>query len=47
MYKERIDGIIAADLFVYVDDGRPIGPTEEVCWYYPSKCGFNVLVDGD
>ena len=28
VYKERSDGSIAANLFVYVYDGHPIGPTE-------------------
>ena len=32
VYKERSDGSIEADLFVYVENGRPIGTTEEVCW---------------
>ena len=32
VYKESSDGSITADLFVYVDNGRPIGPTEEVFW---------------
>ena len=30
VYKESSYGSIAADLFVYVDDGLPIGPTQEV-----------------
>ena len=30
VYKERSYGSIAAYSFVYVDDGRPILPTEEV-----------------
>jgi len=28
----RKDGKIACDLFIYVDDLRPTGPTEEDCW---------------
>ena len=28
--KKRADGFLTADLFVYVDDGRPIGPTEDL-----------------
>ena len=27
VYKEDSNRIIAADMFVYVDNGRPIGPT--------------------
>ena len=30
VYKKREDVLIAADLFIYVDDGRPIGPTEDI-----------------
>ena len=37
--KERSDRSIAAGLFVYVDDGRPIGLTEEVCWEASRKWG--------
>ena len=32
VYKKRSYRSIAPDMFVYVDDGRTIGPTEEVCW---------------
>ena len=32
VYKDKGDGHIAAELFVYVDDGRPIGPPEDVFW---------------
>lgn len=32
VYKERSDWIITADMFVYVDEGQPIGSIEEVCW---------------
>ena len=31
-YTERDDGIVDADIFVYVDGGQPIGFMEEVCW---------------
>ena len=27
LYKDREDGLIATDLFIYVDNRRPIGPT--------------------
>ena len=39
MYNERSDGVVAADLFVYVDNGWPIGPTEEVCCEASIKWG--------
>ena len=28
LYKKTNDGFIVANLFVYVDDGQPIGTTE-------------------
>ena len=31
VYKIRLDGKIACDIFIYVDDLRPTGPTEETC----------------
>ena len=39
VYKEKSYGIISDGLFVYVDNGRPIGPTEEVCWESSRKWG--------
>ena len=32
MYKVRRDGTMAADLFIYVDDLRPTGPSKGECW---------------
>ena len=32
VFKQRVDGLLASDLFIYVDAGRPIGPTEDLCW---------------
>ena len=32
VYKDISDRILSNDLFVYVDNGRPIWPTEEVFW---------------
>ena len=32
VYKARDDGVIAADVVIYVDDLRPSGPTEVDCW---------------
>ena len=32
VFKQRVYGLLAADLFIYVDDGRPIRPTEDLCW---------------
>ena len=39
-YKERRDGLIVANWFVYVGDGRPIVPTEKLCWEVYSRWGF-------
>ena len=30
--KKIIYGMLAADLFIYVGDGRPIDPTNTLCW---------------
>ena len=32
VFKVRADGSMAADLFIYIDDLRPTGPTSEECW---------------
>ena len=32
VFKCRVDGMIACDIFIYVDDLRPTGPTKEDCW---------------
>ena len=32
LYTERKYGMIAADIFIYVDYGRPIGPKKEIFW---------------
>jgi hypothetical protein len=32
VYKRRRDGNIASDIFLYVDDGRPMGFDQEQCW---------------
>ena len=32
VYKERRDGLIETDFFVYVYDGQPVGTTETLCW---------------
>jgi len=40
VFKCRIDGEIACDLFVYVDDLRPTGPTEEDCWLATRRVGY-------
>ena len=33
------DGEIACDVFIYVDDLRPVGPTEEECWLASRRVG--------
>ena len=32
LFKQRVDGFLSADLSIYMDDGRPIGPTKNLCW---------------
>ena len=39
VYKKSSNGIIDADLFVYVENGRPIGLMDEVCWEASRKWG--------
>ena len=39
LYKESSNGIIAADLFVYVYNGQPIEPTEKICCEDLNKWG--------
>ena len=31
-----VDGLLAADIFIYVDNERPVGPNKTLCWkdYY-------------
>ena len=31
VFKKRVDGLLDVDLFIYVDDGRPIVTTENLC----------------
>ena len=30
MFNQRVEGLLAADLFIYVDGGRPIGPNKNL-----------------
>ena len=30
--KIRFDGQTACEILIYVDDGRVVGPNEELCW---------------
>ena len=39
MFKERIDGLLAVDLSIYVDFRRPIGPTKTLCWGASKRWG--------
>lgn len=38
--KMRKDGLIACDLFTFVDDERPTGATEELCWQAGHRLGY-------
>ena len=46
VYKEIWDGLIAVDLFVYVDDGRTIRPTEGCVLGVINVVGINMLMVG-
>jgi hypothetical protein len=39
VYKVRSDGIMAGDLFIYIDDLRPTCPLEEECWLGSHQVG--------
>ena len=49
VFKQILDGLLVADLFICVDDGRPIGPTENLCWEasrrWGSTCFWLVIQD--
>ena len=32
VFKQRVHGMLAEELFIYVDYGWPIGPTEKLWW---------------
>ena len=39
VYKDREYGLIAADIFIYVDNGKPIVPIEDIFWEALQKWG--------
>ena len=39
MFKQRVDGFLVADLFIYVYDGQSIGPTNNLCWEASRRWG--------
>jgi len=39
IYRVRVDGTIAADLFTYIDDLRPTGPIKRECWQAAHRVG--------
>ena len=43
MFKQRGDGLLAADLFFYMDNGRRIEPTENLCWEPYIRWGLKCL----
>ena len=49
VFKVREDGHIASDIFLYVDDGRPTGFSEEQCWQasrrFCSMCSYLGIQD--
>ena len=40
MFKKIVNVLLDADLFIYVDDGRPIGPTENIFWEASRRWGL-------
>ena len=32
LFNQKDDGLLVADILIYVDDERLIGPTEDLCW---------------
>ena len=49
VFNQRVDGFLAADLFIYVDDVWPIGPTDDLCWEasrkWGSTCSWLIIQD--
>ena len=43
VFNKRIDVLLAVDLFIYVDYGRHIRPTETFCWGSSRRRGFMCL----
>ena len=39
VFNQSFDGFWVEDLFIYVDDGRPIGPTKDVRWEVSKSWG--------
>ena len=39
VYRVRADGVLAADLFIYIDDLRPTGPSKRECWAAAHQVG--------
>ena len=46
VYKVRQDGTMAADLFFYIDDGRPTAPSAWECWCASRKICCNLIWHG-
>ena len=38
VFNDRKDGSIAADIFIYIDDGRPLADTAWENWKSAGKC---------
>ena len=39
VYRVRKDNVLAADLFIYIDDLRPTGPSKRECWAAAHQVG--------
>jgi hypothetical protein len=46
VFKSHLDGAIACDLFIYVDDSRTTGPSEEECWAASRQYGYTITYLG-
>jgi hypothetical protein len=46
VFKTHSEGMLACDLFIYVDDSRTTGPTEEECWAASRQYGYTITYLG-
>jgi len=46
VFKTHSEGMLACDLFIYVDDSHTTGPTEEECWAASRQYGYTITYLG-
>ena len=39
LFEQRVGELLDTDLFIHVEDGQPIGPTEDLCWEASRRWG--------